>query len=110
MTFGRSISGGADDGERVGGLDGAREIRRADRSTVVATGTLACPACDAPVAPGPRPLSPSEALCCPLCAHAGRVRDFLSLGQPTRPARVVVRVSVPAAGRRGGRGLTVRDR
>lgn len=65
------------------------EKRRGD---VVATGTLACPSCDAPVAPiGAMRLT--EALACPLCDHAGRVRDFLSLRQPTRPAHVVVRLA-----------------
>jgi hypothetical protein len=58
----------------------------------MAVGTLACPACDAPVSPGDRPLGPADALACPYCRHTGRVRDFLSLGAPTRPARVVVRV------------------
>ena len=71
------------------------EIRPA-RSTVLATGTLACPRCDAPVAPGPVPLRPAEPLACPFCAHDGAVRDFLSLGAPSRPARVVVRVAAPA--------------
>lgn len=74
----------------VDGLAGEHEVRRA-RSSVLAVGTLACPACDAPVAPG-RPLSPREPLTCPFCARAGRVRDFLSLAAPARPAHVVVRV------------------
>jgi hypothetical protein len=71
------------------------EIRPA-RSTVLATGTLACPECDAPVAPGPVPLRPADAVACPYCAHDGPVRDFLSLATPSRPARVVVRVRVTA--------------
>ena len=72
-----------------------RERRRAG---VVATGTLACPDCDAPVAPiGAMALT--APLWCPLCGRAGPVRDFLSLEPPTRPARVVVRVS-------GARALT----
>ena len=66
------------------------EIRRAT-STRLASGTLACPECDAPVAPAGR-LSPADPLACPYCAHGGAVRDFLSLGSPARPARVVVRV------------------
>jgi hypothetical protein len=36
-------------------------------------------------------------LTCPYCLHPGVVRDFLSLGLPTRPARVVVRVVRRAA-------------
>ena len=67
------------------------EHRRATRTALLGTGTLACPACDAPVSPS-RPLTPCEPLACPLCDHAGRVRDFLSLASPARPARVAVRV------------------
>ena len=63
----------------------------------MAVGTLACPVCDAPVAPGPAALSPTDALRCPICDHGGAVRDFLSLASPARPARVQVRV---VAGRR----------
>jgi hypothetical protein len=37
-------------------------------------------------------MAPADALDCPFCAHGGRVRDFLSLAAPTRPARVEVRV------------------
>jgi hypothetical protein len=70
---------------------GPREIRYRARSTQLAAGTLACPRCDAPVAPG-RPLSPAESITCPFCTHSGAVREFLSLKPPTRAARVVVRV------------------
>jgi hypothetical protein len=38
------------------------------------------------------PVSPSDALSCPYCGHAAAVRDFLTLGSPSRPTRVVVRV------------------
>ena len=69
---------------------GMHEERRADRS-VLAHGTLACPACDAPVSPS-RAVSPSEPLGCPYCSHQGAVRDFLSLASPTRPAHVEVRL------------------
>jgi hypothetical protein len=68
------------------------EERRAVRSSRLAGGTMACPACDAPVMPGPGPVSPADPLLCPYCAHAAAVRDFLSLTTPTRPARVDVRV------------------
>jgi hypothetical protein len=71
------------------------EERRRARTSHLASGTLACPACDAPVAPGPGPVSPAAALRCPYCAHAGAVRDFLSLASPSRPARVAVRVIAP---------------
>ncbi len=81
--------------EPAGRLGGIHEERRVTRSRVLAAGTLACPACDAPVAPSAPPappLTPSAPLSCPVCAHAGAVRDFLSLATPTRPARVEVRV------------------
>ena len=81
---------------------GMHEERHAERS-VLATGTLACPACDAPVAlPGPR--TPVDALGCPVCDHAGTVREFLSLAAPARPARVqvVVRAPTPSVRRRAG--------
>jgi hypothetical protein len=57
----------------------------------LATGTLACPRCDAPVLPA-RAVGPADPLGCGFCSHTGVVRDFLSLAPPTRPARVVVRV------------------
>jgi hypothetical protein len=71
---------------------GPQERRDDARSQLVAVGTLACPACDAPVAPGDRPLLPPEPLSCPVCSHDAPVRDFLSLDRPTRPAHVEVRV------------------
>ena len=67
------------------------EERRRARTSHVASGTLACPSCDAPVMPA-RALSPAEPIGCPFCDHAAPVRDFLSLGSPTRPAFVDVRV------------------
>ena len=72
------------------------EIRPAPSSRL-ATGTLACPACDAPVALAPGPASPADLIGCPICDHAGAVRDFLSLAAPSRPARVEVRVVRHAA-------------
>lgn len=79
------------DAEPVGRLAGSDEIRIRRRSTLVAVGSLACPGCDAPVLPD-RPLSPADDLSCGFCRHAGAVRDFLTLGAPTRPAHVTVRV------------------
>jgi uncharacterized paraquat-inducible protein A len=70
---------------------GAYEVRRA-RSSRLATGTLACPLCDAPVAVPGASLSPAEELACPYCRHSGATSEFLSLGEPTRPARVAVRI------------------
>jgi len=76
--------------ERVPGL---REIREADSSMQMAVGTLACPDCDAPTYLGPRPMSPADPLWCGFCGREGRLRDFLSLGEPTRATHVSVRVS-----------------
>ena len=94
MSFHREIDP-ADPGRDA--LDGVPALReqRISYSTVLATGTLACPECDAPVFPD-RPMAPPDALACPYCEHHGAVRDFLSLAPPTRPARVVVRVIAPA--------------
>ena len=92
MAFQRGI-----DGSEPVSPDGARrtpgplEIRRTDAPQHLGFGTLACPACDAPVAPA-GVMSPSDALACGFCGHAGAVHDFLSLAQPSRPARVAVRV------------------
>ena len=69
------------------------EQRRLGAVRRLGLGTLACPRCDAPVATA-RVLSPVEPLDCPYCGHGAAVRDFLSLGVPTRPARVEVRVVV----------------
>ena len=73
--------------ERVGRL---AEERRA--SSRLAVGTLACPLCDAPVALAAARVSPADPIGCPFCGHAGAVRDFLALGEPTRPLRVEVRI------------------
>jgi hypothetical protein len=73
-------------------LGGRREQHLADSSWHVATGTLACPACDAPVLPGLGGVSPRDPISCGFCGEAGAVRDFLSLAEPTRPTRVAVRV------------------
>jgi hypothetical protein len=68
------------------------EERRATRSDRLASGTLACSRCDAPVAVGPQGLHLADLLSCPFCRHRGPVREFLSLATPGRPARVTVRV------------------
>jgi len=68
---------------------GYEEERHATRTKRVASGTLACARCDAPVAlSGSVGLTAS--LTCPYCAHEAPVRDFLSLASPTRPTRVAV--------------------
>jgi hypothetical protein len=83
--------------EPYGRLPGAfEEDRRQSADEFLGTGTLACPRCDAPVGIGPEPLSVRSSLSCPFCAHQAPLRHFLSLEPPTRPTRVIVRVSVPA--------------
>ena len=77
-------------------LDGTEEIRQFTRSARLGTGTLACPRCDVPVALAV-PASPADQFDCPFCGHYGALRDFLSLAAPSRPARVEVRVVLPAA-------------
>ena len=74
--------------ERLGG----RHEHRRESSWHLATGTLACPGCDAPVPPSPGGMSPADPISCGFCQEAGAVSDFLLLAEPTRPARVVVRV------------------
>jgi hypothetical protein len=71
---------------------GTYEEDRRSASSRVATGTLACARCDAPVALATGPVSPTDSLGCPYCSHRAPVRDFLSLRSPSRPARVEVRV------------------
>lgn len=69
------------------------ELRRSLAAAQLATGTLACPSCDAPVVLA-GPWQPAAPLSCPFCATSGPLRRFLVLGEPTRPTRVVVRVGV----------------
>ena len=92
------------------GIDGSEPVRaqpvtrlgrvdadpRAAAVRTLGTGTLACPACDAPVAIAGTH-RPHDPLSCSYCGRSGALRDFLSLVAPTRPARVEIRV-VFAAG------------
>lgn len=68
--------------------------QRPARTVLLATGSLACPGCDAPVAPAPGPHGLSAPLGCSYCGRGGALRDFLSLEQPTRPARVEIRARI----------------
>ena len=70
------------------------ENRRAERYGQLATGTLACRGCDAPIAIGADPLLLTDELACPYCDATGPVREFLSVTSPNRPTRVVVRVAL----------------
>ena len=87
------------------GIDGSEPVRGepvtrlgrvdADPRTAavqtLGTGTLACPACDAPIAIAGSH-RPHDPIGCPYCGRAGALRDFLSLAAPTRPARVEIRL------------------
>jgi hypothetical protein len=75
--------------ERLAGPEERRESRDAWE---LAVATFGCPACDAPLLPDPVGMAPADPISCGYCLHAGSVRDFLSLEQPARPARVAVRV------------------
>ena len=77
---------------RAGTGEGVEHFRPAIRDQPLAIGTLACPSCDAPVTLPHRSASPAAPLRCPFCDHDGAVRDFLSLGRPTRPTHVTVRL------------------
>jgi DNA-directed RNA polymerase subunit RPC12/RpoP len=68
------------------------ELRRTRGSSQFAVGTLACSRCDAPVAPGNTARRLTDVVVCPFCSHRAVLREFLTLGEPTRPARVVLRV------------------
>jgi hypothetical protein len=99
VTFHRGIDGSDPvRPEPVGRLAGPYEKRRVAGSWHLAVGTLACPGCDAPVAPPARPLSPADPIGCGFCDRTGAVRDFLSLERPSRPTRVDVRVVRRARG------------
>jgi hypothetical protein len=73
-------------------LAGPQERRDDRRGWELAVATFGCPACDAPLLPNATGMAPSDPVACGYCDHSGVVRDFLSLEQPARPARVVVRV------------------
>src|SRR3954467_7764965 len=98
MALPREIDGGAPlRPQPIPRLSGRQERRQAD-SVHMATGTLACPGCDAPVLPGPGRTLVGDPFSCAFCGQAAAVGGFLSLAGPRRPTRVSVRV----------RGLAVR--
>ncbi len=111
MAFRRFLHGSNSAGaERATGAGGPHEIRRDERTTRMASATLACPGCDAPVALTAPAMTPTEPLSCGFCGHAGALRDFLSLAVPTRPTRVEVhvRLGIPQV-RRARPGRDERD-
>jgi hypothetical protein len=92
--IGQSRRGSGELGPRPAGA--VEPTRRPGRSSLLGIGTLACRRCDAPVAVGDEPVLVTDHLTCPFCAHRGPARDFLSLAPPSRPARVQVRLVLPA--------------
>jgi hypothetical protein len=68
------------------------EKRPQAHSLHLATGSLACPDCDAPVMLASARATPADGMQCPFCDCAGPLRDFLSLAQPPRAPRVRVLV------------------
>ena len=94
MSFEAARNTDPRDSRPAGTNIGHHEERRAARPWHLATGSLACPDCDAPVLLGDIPAGPADELMCPVCDHAAAVRDFLSLAQPPRAPRVNVLVRV----------------
>jgi DNA-directed RNA polymerase subunit RPC12/RpoP len=84
------------DDNRRRSVPGQEERRRSIRSTRLGVATLACRQCDAPIAIGDSTFSLADELACPYCGRRAPVRDFLTLGAPTRPTRVVLRVRQPS--------------
>jgi hypothetical protein len=82
--------------ERRERLPGAEQERRRGRRWVVGGGTFACPACDLPVAFGGQ-LSLGVVVGCPYCDRSAPARDYLTLTDEPRPARVRVTATIPAA-------------
>jgi hypothetical protein len=93
-----SLQRGFDDAEpvRPEPLETVEE-RRSTRTRKLGSGTIACPVCDAPIAFAGASMKPRDPLSCPVCLHAGTVREFLSLAQPTRPTKVAIYVVAPSA-------------
>jgi hypothetical protein len=97
LLSGGDWTGGSTD-RRVRAEQVEERKRRAQHEGVVASGTIACPRCDAPVAVGPGELPLLHPLTCPFCGHHRAAREFLSLAVPTRPTRVEVRIRIRGAG------------
>ncbi|WP_372791288.1 hypothetical protein [Paraconexibacter sp.] len=71
------------------------EELRERRPAHLGNGTLACPDCDFPTRPTAPRMTPADELRCPYCGCYGAVREFLTLSDEPRPARVAVTVRVP---------------
>lgn len=79
--------------ERVERLPAVEEPRELSRTWRVADGSLACPACDLPVMPA-RAVSLLDPLGCPYCGYDAPARDFLTVTDEPRPARVRVMATI----------------
>ena len=86
--------------ERTELIPGAEEKRELSRTWEVSGGTFACPACDLPVAFAGA-ISLGVALACPYCERTAAARDYLSLTDSPRPAKVRVVATI------GGSGLGI---
>ena len=75
-------------------VEAHHDERRPARPWHLATGSLACPDCDAPVVLATTTARPADPLTCPFCDHAAALREFLSLAAPPRAPRVRVLVRV----------------
>lgn len=81
--------------ERTELIPGAEEKRELTRIWEVAGGTFACPTCDLPVSFAGS-LSLGVVLACPYCERTAPARDYLSLTDSPRPARVRVTATLGA--------------
>ena len=88
--------------ERTELLPGAEQKRELTRTWEVGGGTFACPACDVPVS-FDGTIALGVALACPYCARSAPARDYLSLTDAPRPARVRV-IATLGLGVEGGQG------
>lgn len=78
--------------ERAEEPAGLFEERRATRPTRVASCSLTCPRCDAPIAlAGTGSLA--DALWCPFCDHGAALRDFVSLSRRPQTHAITTRFS-----------------
>jgi hypothetical protein len=84
------------DGERTELLPGDEEKRELSRTWQVGGGTFACPSCDVPVS-FDGAITLGVALACPYCERTAPARDYLSLTDEPRPARVRVVATLGSA-------------
>lgn len=96
MAFHRDVDPAKGEGpEQAANVGGTHEVRRDRRAGTLADGTLACPDCDFPTHPTAPRMSPADDMWCNYCGRTGAVRDFLTLSDDPRPAKVTVVVRVP---------------